>query len=110
MATGLLLPVLYPHILTVIAAGIAVGGTFMIITMAGVKEANRLAPPEDVMRHIAVMTVSFASGQMIGPAFAGAVHDLTQSFAVALIVTSATLVITALILVDGPFNRKAVQR
>lgn len=110
MAAGLLLPVLYPHILTVIAAGIAVGGTFMIITMAGVKEANRLAPPEDVMRHIAVMTVSFASGQMIGPAFAGAVHDLTQSFAVALIVTSAALVITALILVDGPFNRKAVQR
>ena len=47
---------------------------------------------------------------MIGPAFAGAVHDLTQSFAVALIVTSAALVITALILVDGPFNRKAVQR
>ena len=110
MAAGLLLPVLYPHILTVIAAGIAVGGTFMIITMARVKEANRLAPPEDVMRHIAVMTVSFASGQMIGPAFAGAVHDLTQSFVVALTVTSGALVITALILVDGPFNRKAVQR
>ena len=77
MATGLLLPVLYPHILTVIAAGIAVGGTFMIITMAGMKGANRLASPEDVMRHIAVMTVSFASGQMVGPTFASAVHDLT---------------------------------
>ena len=84
MAAGLLLPVLYPHILTVIAAGIAVGGTFMITTMAGVKGANHLAPPEDVMRHIAVMTVSFASGQMIGPAFADAVHDLTRSFAAAL--------------------------
>jgi predicted MFS family arabinose efflux permease len=95
MAVGLLLPVLHSHILTIIAAGVCVGGTFMIITMAGMQEAHRIAPPRDVIRHIAVMTASFATGQMIGPLFASAVFDVAQSFAPSLIVTSAILIVTA---------------
>lgn len=79
----------------------------MIITMAGMKEAHRLASPQDVMRHIAGMTAAFASGQMIGPVFASTVYDLTQSFAVSLIVTSAVLGITATTLV-GAFPKKEV--
>jgi predicted MFS family arabinose efflux permease len=105
MAAGLVLPTLYPHITTIIAAGLCVGGTFVIITLAGIKEAHRIAPPQDVMRHIAVMTAAFATGQMIGPVFASSVYDLTQSFAVALIVTSATLIITAMTLVGGSSRR-----
>ena len=65
MAVGLLLPIVHPRIGAIMAAGICVGGTFMIITMVGMKEAHRIAPSEDVMRHIAVMTASFATGQMI---------------------------------------------
>ena len=109
MAIGLLLPVIHPHILTIITAGLCVGGTFMIITMTGMKEAHRIAPPQDVMRHIAVMTVSFATGQMIGPVFASSVYDLTQSFAVSLIITSATLIITAMTLVGASSKKERVQ-
>ena len=109
MAVGLLLPVIHPHILSIIAAGLCVGGTFMIITMTGMKEAHRIAPPQDVMRHIAVMTASFATGQMIGPVFASSVYDLTQSFAVSLIITSATLIITAMILVGASSKKEIVQ-
>lgn len=98
MAAGLLLPVIYPHIITIIIAGIFVGGTFMIITMAGMMEAHRIAPVHDVMRHIAVMTAAFASGQMIGPVFASSIHHLTQSFSISLALTSAALVITAMTL------------
>ena len=47
------------------------------------------------------MTASFATGQMIGPVFASSVYDLTQSFAVSLIITSATLIITAITLVGA---------
>jgi hypothetical protein len=61
------------------------------------------------MRHIAVMTVSFATGQMIGPVFASSVYDLTHSFAVSLIITSAILVITAMTLVGGSFKKEVVQ-
>lgn len=96
MAAGLILPILHPHILTIIIAGLCVGGTFMIITMTGMKEAHRLAAPEDVMRHIAVMTASFAIGQMIGPAFASTVYGLTGSFAVPLMIASAALIVTIL--------------
>lgn len=96
MAAGLVVPILYPHILTIIAAGLCVGGTFMIITMTGMKEAHRLAAPEDVMRHIAAMTASFALGQMIGPAFASTLFGITESFALPLVLASAALAITIL--------------
>jgi len=109
MAVGLLLPVVHPHILTIIGAGLCVGGTFMIITMAGMKEAHRIAPPEDVMRHIAVMTASFATGQIIGPLFASSVYDVTQGFSVALVVTSVTLAITATTLLGGSAKLAAVR-
>jgi len=102
MAAGLLLPVLYPHIATIIAAGLCVGGTFMIITMIGMKEAHRIAPPRDVMRHIAVMTAAFATGQMLGPLFASATYDLTGSFSAALVAASGMLLITAFSLLQGP--------
>ena len=58
----MLLPVVHPRIEMIILAGIFIGGTFMIITMAGMKEAHRIAPTQDVMRHIAVMTAAFATG------------------------------------------------
>lgn len=109
MAGGLLLPVVLPHIATIILAGVCVGGTFMIVTMAGMKEAHRIAPPQDVMRHIAIMTAAFATGQMIGPALAGAIHDLTGSFAGALLLASATLVLTAMPLILKPTTKEIVR-
>ena len=63
--------------------------------MAGMKEAHRIAPAHDVTRHIAVLTASFATGQMIGPVFASSVHDLTGSFSVSLLVTSVALLVTS---------------
>jgi predicted MFS family arabinose efflux permease len=109
MAGGLLLPVVLPHIATIVLAGVCVGGTFMIVTMAGMKEAHRIAPPQDVMRHIAAMTAAFATGQMIGPLVAGAIHDLTGGFAGALLVTSAALVLTAMPLILKSTTKETVR-
>jgi predicted MFS family arabinose efflux permease len=99
MALGLLLPALLPHIITVTVAGLCVGGTFMIITMAGMKEAHRIASDHDVQWHIAALTTAFAVGQMIGPAIAGWIFNLTGTFSSVLVVTSIMLAITAIILV-----------
>ncbi len=107
MAAGLLLPVVHSGIEIIIVAAISVGGTFMIITMAGMQEAHRIAPAQDVMRHIAAMTAAFATGQMIGPVFASAIHDLTESFAAALLITSVALFATATALLAGA-SRKPV--
>lgn len=98
MAFGLLLPALYPHIATIIIAGISVGGTFMIITMMGMKEAHRIAPSHDIMRHLSAMTAAFACGQMIGPIFASWIYGLTQSFSASLVFASVILAATVLML------------
>ncbi|WP_419910222.1 YbfB/YjiJ family MFS transporter [Hoeflea sp.] len=99
MAVGLLLPVLIPDLASIMIAGICVGGTFMIITMMGMKEAHRLAHPDDVIRHIGVLTVAFAGGQMVGPVFASAIHTATGSFSPSLVLTSLLLIATAAALV-----------
>jgi hypothetical protein len=93
----------------IITVGLCVGGTFMIITMAGINEAHRIASPQDVMRHIAVMTASFATEQMIGPVFASSVYGLTQSFAPFLIIASILLILTAMTLVGGLSKKQAIQ-
>lgn len=98
MAGGLLLPVAFPHILSILAAGLCVGGTFMVITMAGLREAHRNAGSTDAVRHVAAMTAAFATGQTVGPVFAGALYDATGTFAPSLIVTGIFLVATAALL------------
>jgi MFS family permease len=109
MAVGVLLPVLAPSFVSVVIAGLAVGGTFVIITMAGIKEAHRIAPEADVTRHIAVLTAAFATGQIIGPLGASLAHDLTGGFGAALAVTSVLLLATAAALAAGP-SRQAVAK
>jgi MFS family permease len=102
MAAGLLLPVLAPHVLSIGLAGLCVGGTFMIITMAGISEAHRTAPPDAVMTHIAGLTAAFAAGQMIGPGLAGLIYEITGTFAPALWMTGVALAATAVLLVLRP--------
>lgn len=73
-----------------------------LITMTGLQEAHRIAPKEEVMRHIAVMTAVFATGQMLGPVFASSLYGLTESFSLTLVITSALLLVTAMTLTDRP--------
>lgn len=106
MAAGLVLPAIAGHIVMIMAAGIAVGGTFMIITMAGIKEMHRIAPAADAPRHIAAMTTAFAAGQMIGPLLAARAYEATGSFAAPLLVASLALGLTALpLFADRATNR-----
>jgi predicted MFS family arabinose efflux permease len=66
----------------------------MVITMIGMKEAHRVAGPDDAQRHIAVMTFAFAVGQIAGPFVAGFAYEATRDFAYPLLVASALLVLT----------------
>lgn len=95
MAVGLVMPALYPHMWVIVAAGICVGGTFMIITMAGIKETHRIVAGGNVQRHVAALTAAFATGQMIGPVFAGWIYDASGSFTFPLVMTSLALAVTA---------------
>ncbi|MFT6557949.1 YbfB/YjiJ family MFS transporter [Sneathiella sp.] len=95
LGTGLLLPLISGHVGMILLSGLCVGGTFMIITMMGMKEAHRLAPASDALRHIAAMTAAFAAGQMVGPLIASLLYQVNGTFTLSLVLTSSVLFGTA---------------
>lgn len=70
MAAGVLAPALVPSVESLLLAAMCVGGTFMVITMAGMQEARRLAGAA-APRLMAAMTTAFALGQLAGPIIVG---------------------------------------
>jgi MFS family permease len=66
MAAGALAPVVASNVGMLLVAAICIGGTFMILTMAGMQEARRVAG-NAAPRLIAAMTAAFAMGQLLGP-------------------------------------------
>jgi hypothetical protein len=66
MALGVALPVWWPGIGRIMIAALLVGGTFMVITLAGMQEARALAGPQ-AAHLMAAMTAAFGVGQIAGP-------------------------------------------
>jgi MFS family permease len=66
MGVGVLLPGLWPNGWTIGLSALLVGGTFMVITMAGVQEIRARAPG-DPTALVGRMTAAFALGQIAGP-------------------------------------------
>ena len=66
MGVGALLPTLWTHGIAIALSAVLVGGTFMVVTLAGVQEARARAA-DDPSRAIGRMTAAFAAGQIAGP-------------------------------------------
>jgi MFS family permease len=66
MGIGVLLPSVWLNGWTVALAALCVGGTFMIITLAGVQEVRGRAHGDETLL-VARMTAAFAFGQIAGP-------------------------------------------
>lgn len=66
MGIGVLLPSLWLSAWTIALSALCVGGTFMIVTLAGVQEVRARAHG-DPTPLVARMTAAFALGQMAGP-------------------------------------------
>ncbi|MGJ7507011.1 YbfB/YjiJ family MFS transporter [Variovorax sp. GT1P44] len=104
MAIGCLLPVLHLSAITVLAAALLVGGTFMVATMAGMQEAKTTAVG-DPTRSLGRMTAAFAIGQMAGPVLSSALSGSSQGFGglfIALVVGAVALLGSAVWLVRAP--------
>lgn len=67
MGLGALLPSLWLNGWTIALSALLVGGTFMVITLAGVQEI-RARVPGNPTRWVSRMTTAFAIGQIAGPA------------------------------------------
>jgi hypothetical protein len=68
MGVGVLLPSVSHSGAAIGLSAVLVGGTFMVITMAGVQEI-RARVPGDPTRWVGRMTTAFALGQIAGPMF-----------------------------------------
>ncbi len=66
MALGVVSPLFLPGAAGIVLAAVLVGGTFMVITMAGMQEAQQVAGGNAGIL-IAGLTCAFATGQIVGP-------------------------------------------
>jgi len=105
-AAGVLASVLWIAPAGAVLAAILLGGTLVGITILGFVLVRKLVTG-DVSRMIALMTAAFGLGQIIGPIFAGWVHDLTGSFLLPSVAAAVTLIIAALLV--GRFGGGALR-
>jgi MFS family permease len=96
-AVGVLLPVAFPQAAGISAGAVLVGATFVVITVASLREASLLAPAH-AGRLIAAMTASFALGQIAGPVVAAYLVDWRGSFSAALLLAAVALLLGAALL------------
>jgi predicted MFS family arabinose efflux permease len=81
LAAGVLAPALAINLATLLFSAVCVGGTFMIITMAGIREALRLGGAPALA--VGVMTAAFGAGQIVGPLTVSMLGRSGHAFALA---------------------------
>lgn len=92
LVAGVLAPVVSLNVATLLIAAIGVGGTFMVITMAGIREVLRTAGPQ-ASRGVGMMTAAFAVGQIAGPLTVSALGGTGNAFTVASMIAALALVL-----------------
>lgn len=90
MGVGVILPVVLQGLVGILLSALCVGGTFMVITSAGIQEARRLAP-QDPSRLMARFTAAFAIGQILGPLCVSLLPKGSGSLTTLLIAAAALL-------------------
>ena len=93
MAFGVVAPVFIRGLGGILLAAACVGGTFMVITMAGLREAARVATPAAGL--MAAMTAAFAAGQIAGPLAVSMILAAGGSMNVALLAAGLVLATSA---------------
>jgi hypothetical protein len=97
MALGVAAPLGWPTIGGVLVAAFLVGGTFMVITMTGMHEAQIVGGPRATSL-MAVMTVAFATGQIAGPLLVSLTVGPDANFSRPLLIGCLLLVASAALL------------
>jgi MFS family permease len=91
LAAGVLLPALTINLATLLLSAVCVGGTFMVITMAGIREALRLGGAPASLA-VGVMTAAFAIGQIAGPLTVSLLAGSGNAFTLASLIAVSGLV------------------
>jgi MFS family permease len=97
MAAGVAAPLVVPGAAGILASALLVGGTFMVITMAGMQEAREVAGA-NAAPLMAAMTAAFAAGQIAGPLLVSYMLHGGAGLSSSLAVAAAVLVLSAVAL------------
>ena len=99
MSIGILMPVLIENKLGIIFSAIFLGSTFVPITALALLE-GQTRYKGSIRVSTAILTISFSIGQMIGPYFGGIIIDLFLSYDVALYISSISLFIASILVIN----------
>src|SRR2546421_2455370 len=97
MAIGVTAPLFVPGAAGIVLAALLVGGTFMVITMAGLQEARAIGGAQ-APQLMAAMTAAFAAGQGAGPLVVALLVRRPHGFALPLAAAAIALVASAVAL------------
>jgi len=97
MAAGVVAPVVLPGLSALLFCAVCVGGTFMVVTMAGMQEARRRSHDSSTTL-VSAMTAAFALGQLAGPALVGLGTSAESALTTVSLLAAAVLLISALVL------------
>jgi len=95
-AVGVIASVVWIAPAGILLAASLLGGTFMGLTALGLIQ-GRQQSHGDPRRTLAMMTAAFGAGQIIGPACAGLLYDVTGSFVGSSLAAGVALVAAALL-------------
>jgi predicted MFS family arabinose efflux permease len=98
-AIGVLLAGIASSAFAVVLGGALLGATFMAITAMGLNAARQVAGANQD-KAIAWMTVSFGLGQLLGPALAGRMAEMTESFAAPSALAAVLLIVGMMLIKD----------
>ena len=104
MALGTLLPALWQSLAGLMLSALMVGGTFMVVTMAGLQVAASQVTHYPKYNLSALMTASFAFGQLIGPL--AALIATGKNIWLALLPVSAIVLLIGVALLWRPYQHQ----
>ena len=104
MAVGTLLPALWQSLAGLMLSALMVGGTFMVVTMAGLQVAASQVTHYPKYNLSALMTASFAFGQLIGPLTA--LVATGKNIWLALLPVSAIVLLIGVVLLWRPYQHQ----
>lgn len=104
MAVGTLLPALWQSLAGLMLSALMVGGTFMVVTMAGLQVAASQVTHYPKYNLSALMTASFAFGQLIGPLTA--LVTTGNNIWLALLPVSAIVLLVGVALLWRPYQHQ----